>query len=178
MYVDQIISEIPGPRRDLTLPALQEVTRNTVSMRRQHGSKETADALLEASQLIQKVLETRLDDRIGSRNNEADWIRKISRRVPKLKGCDFKYGTLECAIQLAQAFGPNTVSQGLQQTIQRLIISPSEQYFRWKAVSIMSLVVSLAYGANLRRRLSSFYVMIVIGKSKDLVSEMKPYVNL
>lgn len=151
LYFDQIIAEIPGPRkRDLTLPALQEITRNTVSMRGQHNSDEIAVALLEAAQLITKVLETRFDDQVRPRNNRLDWIRKVSGHVPKLKEWDFTYGTLDCAIQLARAFGPSTVSPstaspGLQQTIQRLVFDSSDQHFRWKAVGNMNLVVSLAW---------------------------------
>ncbi|KAL8796524.1 MAG: hypothetical protein Q9195_001198 [Heterodermia aff. obscurata] len=135
-YFDQIIAEIPGPRkRDLTLPALQEITRNTVSMRRQPDSDKITEALLEASQLIQKVLETRLDDQIKPRIDRLDWIYRVSGRVPQLRNWDFTYGTLDCAIQLARAFGPSTVSPGLQQTIQRLVFESSDEYFRWKGVS-------------------------------------------
>ena len=171
-YFDQIIAEIPGPRKkDLTLPALQEITRNTVSMRGQNCSEEITDALLEASQLVQKVLETRFDDQIKPRNHRLDWIWRVSGQVPKLKNWDFTYGTLDCAIQLARAFGPSTVSLGLQQTIQRLVFESSDEYFRWKAVSTMRLVIPPAHKANLRRRLSSFYVITVT--EKDLVSEVK-----
>ena len=167
VYFDQIIAEIPGPKRDLTLPALQEATRNSISIRRQHDSNRTTDGLLEISQLIQKVLETLLDDQNMSRNNTLNLISKLPGHVPELKKLDFTYGTLDCAIQLARAFGPTSVSAGLQQTIQRLVFDcsdGSDQYFRWKAVSSMNLVLSLAYKANSRPRLSSSYVMTVTGK--------------
>ena len=147
LYFDQIIAGIPGPRkRDLTLPALQEIARNTVSVRRQHDFNEMTDSsLAEASQLIEKVLETRFDDQVRPRNNRLDWIRRVSGHVPKLKEWDFTYGTLDCAIQLARAFGPSTVSPKLRQTIQRLVFDSSDQHFRWKAVSKVNLVVSLAW---------------------------------
>ena len=145
MYFDQIIAEIPGPRkRDLTLPALQEITRKAVSLRRQRGPEEIAHTLIEASQLIQKVLETRLDDQITPRNSKSDWIRRVSGQVPKLGDWDFTYGTLDCAIQLSRAFGPGSLNPGLQDTIARLAFNSSDEYFRWKAVSNMNLVMSLA----------------------------------
>ena len=147
MYFGQIIAGIPGPsKKDMTLPALQEIIRNAVSMRRQRDSEEIADTLLEASHLIQRVLETCLDDQSTSRSNSSDWMREVSGYVPKLKEWDFTYGTLDCAIQLARAFSPSSLSPGLQRAIQRLVFDDSsDQYFRWQAVSNMNLVLSLAY---------------------------------
>ena len=142
-------------------------------MRRQHGSNEIAGALLETSQLIQKVLETRLDDQVTPRNHRLDWIRRVSRHVPKLGNWDFTYGTLDCAIQLARAFGASTVSPGLRQTVQKRVFESPDQDFRWKAVRTMNLVMPLAHQANLRRRLSSSYVIAMTGKSKHFVSEVK-----
>ncbi|KAL8830689.1 MAG: hypothetical protein Q9191_001294 [Dirinaria sp. TL-2023a] len=59
-YLDQIIAEIPNPRgKDVTLPTLQEIVRNTVTT-----SQNDRDACVpdEASRLLHSVFETRADN--------------------------------------------------------------------------------------------------------------------
>lgn len=142
IWIDQIIAEIPGPRRKdwITLPGLQEITRNTVSAHLQQDSNSLNDPLVEASQLIRKALETRLDDSPASQNNRFDWILRVSRLVPKLNKWYFTYGLLDCAIQLGRTFGPRMVVLDLQQTLHRLAFESIEEHFRWKAVSHVDMI--------------------------------------
>lgn len=134
-WIDQIIAEIPRHQnKNVTLPGLQEITRNTISAHLYYESSTGTSILTEAADLLQEALETRLDDAPRSPNNQWDRTRSFVRRVPELNTWYFMYGLLDCAIQLAQAFGPSRVPSGLRRALQRLAYTSTEEHFRWKAV--------------------------------------------
>ena len=133
-------------KKRVTLPSLQEITRNTVAAFTNSfegnptmgaASSSVATETLspnEAADLLQTALETRLDGPALSQNKQWDIPRKLLRILPPMNKWFFIYGLIDCAIQLAQSIGPTRVADGLRSALQRLACESDDEYFQWKAV--------------------------------------------
>ena len=114
-YWDAIIAEIPTPqilKREVTLPGIQEIVRNSISALERHDPDYNAEVLLEASALLQEALETRFHDAPVSKSRW-DRARTVLHRTPQMNRGFVMLGLLDCAIQLSSQSGPDTIPSGV-----------------------------------------------------------------
>ena len=134
-YLDQIIAEIPRlqSKTGVTLPGLQQITRYTVAAYRQDPNLDNA-RLDDAANLILTALDAHLEDGNVSSSEQWDVLKRISRTMPRLTQWYFRYGLLDCAIQLGAVIGPSHIIPGLRRTVQQMAYTTSDEHLQWKAI--------------------------------------------
>ncbi|KAL8810971.1 MAG: hypothetical protein Q9200_002161 [Gallowayella weberi] len=144
-YADHVIGLIPGREGHfLSLPGIQEVTRNATTLLHtvavgdnKEDDPEEIQKANDAIQLVLRLLRNHFADIPSRRNDEWNWPLARLRRSPRsMNKWYFFYGLLSCVAQLAHCLRPGQLPEEDLVLLKQLMENTDFEEFRWKIIEI------------------------------------------
>ncbi|KAL8704700.1 MAG: hypothetical protein Q9201_002162 [Fulgogasparrea decipioides] len=145
-YADDVIGLLPGRTdRYLNLPAIQELTRNAISVlatadtgNHDVEELENVEMATDVVNLVQELLRIHIRAIPSRRSDAWNWpLARFRRGPPLMNKWYFFYGLLDCAAQLARHLLPEQMPADLLGGLERLMNEADFEEFRWKVVEIL-----------------------------------------
>ncbi|KAL8732601.1 MAG: hypothetical protein Q9166_002574 [cf. Caloplaca sp. 2 TL-2023] len=175
-YADQVIGLIPGRKsRYLNLPAIQELTRNAMTLLGTVAAREYDEDVLEQTkvavgvvQLVQHFLRIHVQDIPSKKNSAWEWpLARFRLGPPAMDKWYFFYGLLDCVAQLARYVRPGQISAELLSTLKQLMEESEYDELRWKIIEIFQ-----AYEPT-RREIHQWLGLVRRGSNNDELAAVR-----